>query len=183
MTPRALVLAAVASPLLACGAGAEQAPVILVAAPPASSTPAPPDPPPPPEPRKSDVLRCPTARDGNRTYAFCPFGLSWHRAEAYCRELKGHLVTIHDRAEDIFVFLEANKHSHERWWIGLNDIHREGSFEWASGSPVHYTHWEPGEPNDAGGNEDCAQINRYHPSEGWNDEPCDQLLRFICEIR
>lgn len=180
---RRLLALAVAIPTLGCGAAAEPAPTILVTAP--SQTPLDPPAPPKPalDPRKSEVLHCPTARDGNRTYAFCEFGLTWQRAEAYCRELHGHLVTIHDRAEDIFVFLEANKHSHERWWIGLDDIHREGTFEWASGSPVYYTRWEPGEPNDAGGNEDCVQINRYHPSEGWNDEPCDQLLRFICEIR
>src|SRR5262245_31174233 len=119
-----------------CGAAAEPPPTILVAAAPASSLALPEPVKPAPDPPKSDVLHCPTARDGNRTYAFCPFGLSWHHAEAYCRELHGHLVIIHDRAEDIFVFLEANKHSHERYWIGLNDIRREGTFEWASGSPV-----------------------------------------------
>jgi hypothetical protein len=179
---RCHLLALAVAPTFGCAA-AEPPPTILVAAAPTQAPTAAPLAQNTPEPRKSDVLQCPTARDGNRTYAFCQFGLTWHRAEAYCRELHGHLVTIHDRAEDIFIFLEANKHSHDRYWIGLNDIHREGTFEWASGSPVHYTRWAPGEPNDAGGNEDCVQINRYHPSDEWNDEPCDQLLRFVCEIR
>ena len=33
-------------------------------------------------------------------------------------------------------------------WIGLHDKTSEGRFEWTDGSPVNYTMWRPGEPND-----------------------------------
>lgn len=182
-TFQAMASLAAAAVSLGCGAAPEPPTTIVVASsPPPAAVPVP-APPPVAEPVPSEVLRCPTARDGKTRYAFCQFGLPWHRAEAHCRELGGHLATIHDRAEDIFVFLEANKYSHERYWIGLNDIRQEGTFEWASGSGSRYTHWEPGEPNDADGNEDCVEINRYHPSDTWNDEPCAQMLRFVCELR
>ena len=51
---------------------------------------------------------------------------------------------------------------------------------WEDGSPVSYTNWNSGEPNDAGG-EDCTHMN-YSTSGGWNDYPCSRGQPFVCEL-
>lgn len=38
----------------------------------------------------------------------------------------------------------------------LFELHR-----WVDGSPVSYTHWGSGEPNNANGEEQCVQMNRH----------------------
>ena len=91
-----------------------------------------------------------------------------------------HLASIGSLAEDNFVFNSANMISHDKWWIGLNDIAQEGKFVWDGGDPVTFTHWAPNEPNNSG-NEDCVEINRFFPEKTWNDEPCNLALSFVCE--
>ena len=66
----------------------------------------------------------------------------------------GHLATISDYAENVFV---SNMIA-SQIWIGLTDRDQEGTFKWISNEPVSYTNWAPGEPNNAG-NEDWAVIN------------------------
>lgn len=39
--------------------------------------------------------------------------------------------------------------------VSLCDVHR-----WVDFSPLTYTHWSPGEPNNANGEEQCVQMNR-----------------------
>jgi hypothetical protein len=36
---------------------------------------------------------------------------------------------------------------------------------------MDYTHWFPGEPNDAGNDEDCLLIHDSYPNGEWNDGP------------
>lgn len=36
---------------------------------------------------------------------------------------------------------------------------------WTDFSPVTYTHWAPGEPNNANGEEQCVQMNRHQGTE------------------
>ncbi|HXJ77016.1 MAG TPA: C-type lectin domain-containing protein, partial [Candidatus Dormibacteraeota bacterium] len=99
---------------------------------------------------------------------------NWTASEAEARELGGHLVTINDAAENQWVlntFFPLTGVSEASLWIGLNDAANEGQFVWASGEPVTFTYWYPGEPNNLGG-EDYATIR--HPSESaptgsWND--------------
>jgi len=90
-------------------------------------------------------------------------------AEAFALNLGGHLATINDAAEDVWVHTTFNEFY---LWIGLNDVAQEGQFVWYSGEPVTYTNWYPSEPNDNGGIEDWVQI--YNFSSGgyqWNDGP------------
>jgi Lectin C-type domain len=182
----ALLALGAAVPSLGCGAASETpATVVLVAPTLAVASDDPPAvalPPtkPSPLPRGAE---CPTVRHEGRSFSFCQFGLTWGRAEVYCRGLGGHLATLRSDGDNAFVFRQANEYSHEKTWIGLNDLRRKHTFSWADGSAGAYTHWAPGEPNDAGGHEDCGQLNRYFPDDGWNDEDCDQPLLFVCESR
>ena len=69
----------------------------------------------------------------------------------------------------------------DRFYIGLDDRAREGTFTWTDGSRVSYTRWHSGEPNNVGiGGEDCVQMRI--DSRSWNDIPCRDQLPYVCEI-
>ena len=63
------------------------------------------------------------------------------------------------------------------WWIGLNDLDVEGTFQWVDGSSLTHQPWAPGEPNNQG-EEDCAMGSLYRQ---WNDYPCHLPHPFICQ--
>ena len=75
------------------------------------------------------------------------------------------------------------------FWIGVNDRAEEGVFTYESdGSPVTYTNWQHGCPDNSGGNgsgdEDCVHILRYdsyYTEYLWNDLGCDTPLTSICQ--
>jgi hypothetical protein len=124
---------------------------------------------------------CDVHTHGGHEYLFCDGQESWADAKAQCASQGKSLLTINDAEEEAWVQGIASALSTQKWWMGFNDRASEGTFVWGSGEPVTYTNWYPGEPNDAGGDEDCGQLNRFYPELGWNDEPCSLHLRYICE--
>jgi hypothetical protein len=65
------------------------------------------------------------------------------------------------------------------WWIGLNDRAAEDTFVWTDGSPVDFTQWGAGEPNNSG-DEDCVHLSSG--SGDWNDLFCGQQNPYICRL-
>jgi hypothetical protein len=119
---------------------------------------------------------------GGHDYLFCEDAKSWTSAKSSCANFGYGLLTINDSIEENWAYHMAGNISHEKWWMGLNDRASEGRFVWDSGQPVTYSHWYWGEPNNSvGGNEYCAQLNRFYPDFGWNDEPCELHFRYVCE--
>ena len=53
-------------------------------------------------------------------------------------------------------------------WIGATDAGHEGNWTWTDGSPVKEGNWWPGEPNNNGGQQNCAIIN-YREGGKWDD--------------
>ncbi|ESO86195.1 hypothetical protein LOTGIDRAFT_235549 [Lottia gigantea] len=75
-------------------------------------------------------------------------------------------------------------------WIGLNDrtstmITRK--FMWTDGSPITYTNWDNGEPNNyQGKRENCVKMytNKAISPGVWSDDDCDTPLNgFICKTK
>lgn len=96
---------------------------------------------------------------------------SWTSADALATSLNGHLVSITSDAEQQFVWSEFGNllGVDRRVWIGFNDAGSEGFFGWTSGERASFTNWNAGEPNNAGNNEDYAELLG---SNGlWNDLP------------
>ena len=64
-------------------------------------------------------------------------------------------------------------------WVGLADIEIEGEMRWRDGDLLgggQFSAFNPGQPDDFGGVEDCVRINQG----GWNDESCDIDHPFLC---
>jgi hypothetical protein len=117
---------------------------------------------------------------GSDPYLFCTSSQSWDSANSTCQSLGYHLITIGDGSENSWADSTADSYSTSKWHMGFTDQWSEGNWQWADGSSVTYTNWQSGEPN-GGTSESCGQLNRYHPTTTWNDEPCSQSLNFICE--
>lgn len=108
----------------------------------------------------------PIASGGNdHWYGLTERALSWTEAEAVAVTEGGHLASIGSAAEEGFL---ATTFGGARFWIGFNDAASEGTWVWSDGSPVTYTNWAPGEPNNLG-DEDYAVMN--WSGVQWNDLP------------
>ena len=81
--------------------------------------------------------------------------LVWAEAEEACEQLGGdtHLASVTSAAQQDavtgFVLKSAATFGTTQVWIGLNDLESFGNFIWSDGSPLGYTHWGLGEPNNA----------------------------------
>lgn len=84
-------------------------------------------------------------------------------------------MTINNEAEQDFInstILADDAYPFAYFWIGFTDRDTEGVFTWASGEPVSFTNWAPGEPNNAG-DEDFGLLN-YHYGVGVTSDPADK---------
>jgi hypothetical protein len=98
--------------------------------------------------------------------------MDWISAESLANSLGGHLVTINDEAEQIWLINTfIGDKEDPRWWIGLNDLNQEGLWVWSSGEAPVFEDWCNGEPNDCcteiEGEENVALMNDH--CGGWND--------------
>ena len=66
------------------------------------------------------------------------------------------------------------------FWIGINDIEKEGNFVAVDGTDLSYENWHPFEPNDDS-SDDGVEI-RWWDNGRWNDVTITEERKFICSI-
>ncbi|KAI8521387.1 hypothetical protein Bbelb_011410 [Branchiostoma belcheri] len=101
-------------------------------------------------------------------YLFVNEDETWDKAQSECSQRDATLTSVTSAEEQDFILGHCNTNVN----IGFNDKTTEGTFTWLDGLPTTFSNWEPGEPSNAGGNEDCAEI--VHDTGLWNDVPCGQ---------
>jgi|SRR6185503_821940 len=91
-------------------------------------------------------------------------------AKAACIALGSHLAILNTAALDaVGEPLVGNRDT----FIGLSDEVVESAFVWVDGTPLVFSNWETGEPNNGNGNnEDCAIIAGSRAEKKWDDRPC-----------
>jgi len=68
-------------------------------------------------------------------------------------------------------------------WVDGHDGRREGRWILRDGSPLIYTYWARGEPNNVGWRgEDCIEANWGRKGQ-WNDVNCSERRYGLCKIR
>jgi hypothetical protein len=77
-----------------------------------------------------------TERDG-RAYLYVPVFLTWEKARAMAEAAGGHLMFIHDDAEqrNVEAILESTS-----WWIWMGVYQTDRELESVTGEPVSYVH-------------------------------------------
>ena len=109
--------------------------------------------------------------------------MSWENARKHCVSLGGDLTSISDQAENNkIVALIDQSGIDELLWIGANDLRKEGTFTWSDGKAFAFSNWNPGEPNNYRGAEDCVHFHIKNSERRWNDYPCSIVLGFICKL-
>jgi len=89
-------------------------------------------------------------------------------AKAMCEANSSHLAILTTAPVDTFAEQFVGTLD---TWIGLDDQLVENTFVWVDGTPLGFTNWHTGEPNDSGG-EDCAVIAGARIDKQWDDRPC-----------
>ncbi|KAJ8048339.1 C-type lectin lectoxin-Lio2 [Holothuria leucospilota] len=86
-------------------------------------------------------------------YIFLPITVNFKEAKRFCESYTDHLgeshvVSIHDEATNNFLVENVlEKLGIVDVWIGLEDVHQNGTFRWLDGSDVTYTNYKPGQPD------------------------------------
>lgn len=67
------------------------------------------------------------------------------------------------------------------YWIDFTDFGMEGKWVTFSTGKNEYTNWNSGQPDNAGGRQDCA-VNNYANRAGyWADGGCTASIQVMCE--
>jgi hypothetical protein len=103
---------------------------------------------------------------------------SWSAAQGDCEDdgAGAHLAVIGSELERS----GAGALVGDDFWIGLSDRVTEGTFRWVTGAATPFTAWAAGQPDEDGGDEDCVEQKRM-TMPGWHDQPCTDLLAYVCE--
>lgn len=152
-----------------------------------------------PSPRKKEDPKKPVRRLGGRKqpnpamvgadpwnghhYKVVHEPLSWKQAKKWCEDNGGHLVIIENQQEhDALVQWLTRPNIPDSLWVGATDEQTEGAWLWVDGTPVAFTKWKKGEPDNHGGNKDAHFALMNVPDGGsWDDTPAWQKAGFICE--
>ncbi|KAH9498740.1 chromatin-modulating protein mrc1, partial [Bulinus truncatus] len=122
---------------------------------------------------------CPAGWAGDRGYCYLlasyPNGTVISTAESFCLSKQANLASIRDSAENQFILSHIPRGYGGAVWIGLNDLRMENSFVWTDNTPVTYTNWNPGEPNNQN-DEDCVSMIG---GGKWNDGQCSYPLNMV----
>lgn len=128
------------------------------------------------------ILAGPIRNPGNCHDYYFTQPATWIEAQLKAESLGGDLVTIDDAAENEWVRANFANYASQQQpiWIGLADRTTEGVFAWEDGTPVGYTNWSAGEPNNLG-NEDYGTMNDA-VTGGWNDAHSGIQMSGLIEI-
>ncbi|XP_048385281.1 collectin-10 isoform X2 [Stegostoma tigrinum] len=113
-------------------------------------------------------------------YLIVKEGKNYNAALVHCQDRGGTLAMPKDEETNTLIAAYVNKTGLSRVFIGVNDLEKERQFMYTDATPLQdYSHWRPGEPNNAFGGEDCVEIVS---DGGWNDVECHLTMYFICEF-
>jgi hypothetical protein len=134
---------------------------------------------------RADIIAGPITNPANGHDYYLLTPNSWSASEAEAENLGGTLAIIKNAAEQEWVFSNFGFYGGMRrsLWIGLHRKVSGGAFYWMNESPIDYAHWCPGEPNNAGGDENCVNMRGGPETPGtWNDYADVNQLNAVVEI-
>ncbi|XP_016058009.1 PREDICTED: C-type lectin domain family 4 member K [Miniopterus natalensis] len=117
----------------------------------------------------------------NNFYYFSRVPKTWYSAHQYCTSRNSQLTSVTSDSEQEFLYKTAGGLF---YWIGLTKAGSDGDWHWVDDTPFDKVRsmrfWIPGEPNNYGNNEHCANI-KASSIQSWNDASCDNKYLFICK--
>jgi len=127
---------------------------------------------------KASVIVGPITNPNNNHIYYLLSANSWTASETEAEKMGGTLAIIDDASEQGWVFSKFGEYGNisRNLWIGLQETAKEGVYVWVDGSPLKYSNWLLGEPNNILGSERYVHMIRTdnpwgHKGGGWNDLP------------
>ncbi|XP_040198100.1 CD209 antigen-like protein C [Rana temporaria] len=114
---------------------------------------------------------------GSKCYYFQNTTETWERSREECTKNYSVLLILKnkDELDSLLPFMEG-----DRYWIGLRrDTQNSTRWVWVDGTPLTFSAWNKGEPNNQYGRENCTEIKKNVRS--MNDVPCDIKKHYICK--
>ncbi|XP_022088435.1 uncharacterized protein LOC110978072 [Acanthaster planci] len=117
----------------------------------------------------------------DRCYQVNDFLRSWADAQVACQKEPGaQLVVVEDRMELAYLSGVLGLYEmQDDFFIGFSDSRVAGYYEWLDGTPITYTNWGDGQPDDRQGH--CVAISSGKEAGYWADRDCTQKHKFVCE--
>ncbi|ELU01345.1 hypothetical protein CAPTEDRAFT_139885 [Capitella teleta] len=107
--------------------------------------------------------------------------LTWEEARENCKDVDADLASITGTNDQSYITaLVKSMTGSSSYWTGGNDLDQESGWKWSDGSPFAYFYWADGEPNDAGGEEWCIEVETGKDAK-WNDHHCTEPRASICK--
>lgn len=99
--------------------------------------------------------------------------MKWSEAKAFCESLGGHLITVNNADEEVFLEKLINYGENNMYWLGGKYDFTSGRWNWVTGEMFSYTHWDNSEPNNYrrstdGERESCAMIYKKPNPRVWS---------------
>jgi Lectin C-type domain len=119
---------------------------------------------------------------GSSCFASCGMGVVAATARNVCAAWSGRLAEIHDAATDACVAAKIGQFA----WVGLTQASTattpDADWSWNNTTPLTYTNWRAGKPDDAGGGENGQEQCALMFNDGtWDDTGCGAIASpFIC---
>ncbi len=107
--------------------------------------------------------------DGKRYQVFTDV-VAWHDAKRRCQTLKGHLAIVTSKEQNDFITRFVKDAGLAEAWLGATDEKSEGSWIWVDGTPMDYTNWNAGQPNNKGAGEHYLLLWAAQNGK-WADQP------------
>ncbi|XP_044737456.1 hemolymph lipopolysaccharide-binding protein-like [Chrysoperla carnea] len=116
---------------------------------------------------------------------------TWAKARQICEVEGGYLAIVNSEEEANFLRGMMSKYPDDVLtdvvhkscvFLGFHDYFKEGEFVTIDGKSLEssgYMHWAAGQPDNAGGKENCGALLR---NGRLFDLPCGDKIPFICEI-
>jgi len=126
------------------------------------------------------VIDGPEINPANGNSYFLLDAASWTESQSQAELLGGNLVTINDALENDWVFETFGSGPEGRsrnLWLGLHDPDGDNqNYVWVDGTPVTFTNYAPGEPNNGGEPYIAMYPSSRTVAELWNDRANSSIV-------
>ena len=133
---------------------------------------------------RADIIAGPITNPANGHEYFLLTPDTWAASEAEAEQLGGTLAVIKNAADQEWVFSRFSSYggTNRNLWIGLRRQWQGGPFAWVTDTKLDYVNWENGQPDNAGGVENCVEIWPGDHRGAWNDASESQIRYGVVEV-
>uniref|UniRef100_A0A3B4VBD2 C-type lectin domain-containing protein n=1 Tax=Seriola dumerili TaxID=41447 RepID=A0A3B4VBD2_SERDU len=118
------------------------------------------------------LFLCDGCKSFNNSFYFISSGQkSWEDSRQDCKDRGADLIIVNSKEEQVFI-----NSFNRKFWIGLSNKDREGTWKWVDGSVLNSTGGWFGGVRDG-----CVSTLWYRQQNTWNDDDCSKAQQWICE--